>query len=146
MNIEEVKTIIATVGSGSQRMSTSTSSHLGNISVDLVDLAERDRSTAEVMEEIRQSINIPDVDLSVEEQQGISGGGAPVNVKLLGDDLDILKRETAKATAAIEDIEGLREIDNSLSEGQPEYQIKVCLLYTSPSPRDRQKSRMPSSA
>ena len=25
-------------------------------------------------------------------------------------------------------------------------QIKTCLLYTSPSPRDRQKSRMPSSA
>ena len=24
--------------------------------------------------------------------------------------------------------------------------IKLCLLYTSPSPRDRQKSRMPSSA
>ncbi|TDX37686.1 HAE1 family hydrophobic/amphiphilic exporter-1 [Halanaerobium congolense] len=125
MNIEEVKTIISTVGSGSQRMSTSTSSHLGIINVDLVDLAERDRSTAEVMEEIRQSINLPDVDLSVEEQQGFSGGGAPVNVKLFGDDLDVLEQETAKATAAIEDIEGLREIDNSLSEGQPEYQIKV---------------------
>ena len=25
-------------------------------------------------------------------------------------------------------------------------QYKICLLYTSPSPRDRQKSRMPSSA
>ena len=25
-------------------------------------------------------------------------------------------------------------------------QVKFCLLYTSPSPRDRQKSRMPSSA
>ena len=25
-------------------------------------------------------------------------------------------------------------------------QVKICLLYTSPSPRDRQKSRMPSSA
>ena len=25
-------------------------------------------------------------------------------------------------------------------------ELKVCLLYTSPSPRDRQKSRMPSSA
>ncbi|PUU89218.1 MAG: hydrophobic/amphiphilic exporter-1 (mainly G- bacteria), HAE1 family [Halanaerobium sp.] len=69
MNIEEVKTIIATVGSGGQMMSTSTSSHLGTISVQLVDLAERDRSTAEVMEEIRQRINIPDVDLSVEEQR-----------------------------------------------------------------------------
>ncbi|PXV68660.1 efflux RND transporter permease subunit [Halanaerobium congolense] len=124
-NIEEVETVIATVGSGGQMMSTSTSSHLGTISVQLVDLAERDRSTAEVMEEIRQSINLPDVDLSVEEQQGFSGGGAPVNVKLFGDDLDVLEQETAKATAAIEDIEGLREIDNSLSEGQPEYQIKV---------------------
>ena len=27
-----------------------------------------------------------------------------------------------------------------------DYKNKVCLLYTSPSPRDRQKSRMPSSA
>ena len=26
------------------------------------------------------------------------------------------------------------------------YKGKICLLYTSPSPRDRQKSRMPSSA
>ena len=25
-------------------------------------------------------------------------------------------------------------------------EVKICLLYTSPSPRDRQKSRMPSSA
>ena len=25
-------------------------------------------------------------------------------------------------------------------------QMEICLLYTSPSPRDRQKSRMPSSA
>ena len=28
----------------------------------------------------------------------------------------------------------------------PESQANICLLYTSPSPRDRQKSRMPSSA
>ena len=27
-----------------------------------------------------------------------------------------------------------------------QYETKTCLLYTSPSPRDRQKSRMPSSA
>ncbi|TDO95285.1 HAE1 family hydrophobic/amphiphilic exporter-1 [Halanaerobium saccharolyticum] len=125
MNIEEVKTVISTVGAGGQMMSTSTSSHMGNISVDLVDLAKRDRSTAQVMEAIRQKIRIPDIDLTIQEQQGMGGGGAPVNVKLLGDDLDVLKRETAKAVAAIEDIEGLREIEDSFSEGQPEYQIKV---------------------
>ena len=33
-----------------------------------------------------------------------------------------------------------------LSPSQGEVPINGCLLYTSPSPRDRQKSRMPSSA
>ena len=31
-------------------------------------------------------------------------------------------------------------------EGKTVHHVYVCLLYTSPSPRDRQKSRMPSSA
>ena len=31
-------------------------------------------------------------------------------------------------------------------DGDDEYDVKTCLLYTSPSPRDRQKCRMPSSA
>ena len=30
--------------------------------------------------------------------------------------------------------------------GNPKGYYEICLLYTSPSPRDRQKSRMPSSA
>ena len=34
------------------------------------------------------------------------------------------------------------KIDEALARTDPE----TCLLYTSPSPRDRQKSRMPSSA
>ena len=34
-------------------------------------------------------------------------------------------------------------VNSDASQGTPMY---VCLLYTSPSPRDRQKSRMPSSA
>ena len=33
-----------------------------------------------------------------------------------------------------------------LDEGNEVHLLKHCLLYTSPSPRDRQKSRMPSSA
>lgn len=125
MNIDEVETVIATVGSGG-RMSADTSSHIGNINVQLVDFAERNRSTNEIMESVRQQVKIPDVDFSVEEQSGVGGGGgAPVNVKLRGDDLEILEEQTTKAVAAIEDIEGLREIEDSFSEGQPEYQIKV---------------------
>ena len=37
----------------------------------------------------------------------------------------------------------IQRFENSIASNS---NIKTCLLYTSPSPRDRQKSRMPSSA
>ena len=53
-----------------------------------------------------------------------------------------LKKNTAQANQDVGGADasnlGQRESDNGLGE--------ACLLYTSPSPRDRQKSRMPSSA
>ena len=39
-----------------------------------------------------------------------------------------------------------KEIKNTESNNNVDTSIDTCLLYTSPSPRDRQKSRMPSSA
>ena len=51
--------------------------------------------------------------------------------------------------------EGLTEADlvrwlvaegDEVAVDQPIAEVETCLLYTSPSPRDRQKSRMPSSA
>ena len=41
---------------------------------------------------------------------------------------------------------GLLTGDISINRGAPILVMTTCLLYTSPSPRDRQKSRMPSSA
>ena len=40
----------------------------------------------------------------------------------------------------------LKELPTAMSDGGGGEMISFCLLYTSPSPRDRQKSRMPSSA
>ena len=40
----------------------------------------------------------------------------------------------------------MAEIINELNQDQGTYLIKLCLLYTSPSPRDATLSRMPSSA
>ena len=49
----------------------------------------------------------------------------------------------AKALAHIEEVEALGGMAAAIEAGIPKLR---CLLYTSPSPRDRQKSRMPSSA
>ena len=42
--------------------------------------------------------------------------------------------------------EAVTEAEKALYPVVVKAQVQVCLLYTSPSPRDRQKSRMPSSA
>ena len=42
-------------------------------------------------------------------------------------------------------VEG-QDVVNSIAQGDMINHIKICLLYTSPSPRDRTRSRMPSSA
>ena len=57
------------------------------------------------------------------------------------------KEKIAILFKEIMDVMGLDLTDDSL-KGTPKRVAKmyICLLYTSPSPRDRQKSRMPSSA
>ena len=42
--------------------------------------------------------------------------------------------------------QGEEEVRNEALRKDIEIRMRICLLYTSPSPRDRQKSRMPSSA
>ena len=46
----------------------------------------------------------------------------------------------------IEADKDLKEFKEELDKGPKDKEVKSCLLYTSPSPRDRQRSRMPSSA
>ena len=44
------------------------------------------------------------------------------------------------------DMEKLSKALTALSEEDPTFRVSTCLLYTSPSPRDKRQSRMPSSA
>ena len=64
-------------------------------------------------------------------------------VKKMGSDL--AKAISNKTLTEIDVLSG-RYIKKQI-DGLPEFrEVSPCLLYTSPSPRDRQKSRMPSSA
>ena len=56
----------------------------------------------------------------------------------------MLKIENLKAS--IGEVEILKGVDLEIKPGELHAVMGPCLLYTSPSPRDRQKSRMPSSA
>jgi outer membrane protein TolC len=65
-----------------------------------------------------------------------------LQVKKAWHDLDSAQQQVAVNRRALESAdENLRVSQNRYQQG-----VGTCLLYTSPSPRDRQKSRMPSSA
>ena len=75
-----------------------------------------------------------------------------VDLSAIRNDITQLKEEAFQGLTATSDlerqkilklvIEKLKTLQTRLASNS----ASVCLLYTSPSPRDRQKSRMPSSA
>ena len=76
--------------------------------------------------------NIPGTTVSADVQSPLGGGGgfgggglASINLQLAGPDLDTLNQVSDEVLATLS---------------------TICLLYTSPSPRDGLLSRMPSSA
>ena len=76
-------------------------------------------------------------------KQATEGKNAPVwqySISVDSDGFTTLRREDISGAVPVVDAFFTKHAD------EPQEMLDICLLYTSPSPRDRQKSRMPSSA
>jgi HAE1 family hydrophobic/amphiphilic exporter-1 len=58
-------------------------------------------------------------------QEMMGGAQAPVEIKIFGKEIPTLKEIADDVVESIRDVEGLRDVTHTLSEGQPEYQISV---------------------
>ncbi|MFW5980695.1 MAG: efflux RND transporter permease subunit [Halanaerobiaceae bacterium] len=130
-DLPEVDYILNNIGSSDQMIGMGggeSGSEVANLLVKLKPVSRRERTTEEVMEEIRNRVKIPDVDLTVSSQDMIGGGlggGKPVIIRVKGDNLDELARLSADIKEYMSDIEGIREIEDSFAEGSPELQIRI---------------------
>ena len=79
-----------------------------------------------------------DFSLSTINEDDVTNNGNSVTEILNSGNADLITDGNANA------IEGIAVIAADNSNG--EFQFRTCLLYTSPSPRDKRQSRMPSSA
>ena len=66
-----------------------------------------------------------------------------MEINVLSETIPTHEYESKVLTKAFEEITGIKVNHQLLGEGEV---VQACLLYTSPSPRDRTRSRMPSSA
>ncbi len=125
-NIPEVDIIYSSIGVGGQ-MNTQMSPEAGSILVRLVELSARERSTSEVMEELRNKINIPGTQVNITTNSGFfgPGGGKPIAIKVKGDNLDTLERLAAEIGNEMKQVKGVREVEDSFAEGRPEFLIEV---------------------
>ncbi len=128
--ISEIDEIYLTVGgSGMRAMMMGSSADTASITVNLVDLKERKRSTNEIVEEVRQIIkDIPGPTISVSASSssgGMSGGGSDISLEVYGDDLEILETVANDFKDIIESVQGTREVTTSLDESTPEAVVVI---------------------
>lgn len=125
--IPEVNSVLASIGSSDNIMGGS-SSDSGSLFVQLKSLKDRERSTKEIMEELRRKIKIPGADISFALADLMGGGmmgGNPVSIKISGEDLEVLEETALNVRKELSQINGVREIKDSISEGRPEFQVSI---------------------
>jgi HAE1 family hydrophobic/amphiphilic exporter-1 len=99
-------------------------SNTGFIVVSLVDESERDKNINEIMDDLRNMANIPGLKMKFQETMGaILGMGSPIQIKIFGNDLDVLAGLSDKVFATIKDIPGLVDLNATTLSGKPELQI-----------------------
>lgn len=110
-------------GSGNSYIGTSAKSNEGYIVGTIA--AERNRSLAQVMDDVRARITLPGARVSVAASGMIDPGGSPIEVRISGSDLNVLEDLANQVLAEVARVPGTRELNSSVSEGLPEVQIKV---------------------
>ncbi|MFZ5351676.1 MAG: efflux RND transporter permease subunit [Bacillota bacterium] len=130
-DLPETEKMFVSVGSIGRSMSvrTTESSNRASISVTLVPLEKRNRSTAVIVDEVRKVTDtIPGAEIKVNEVSstfggGMGMGGAPISVKISGQDLEQLQDIAEEVQKIVGDTEGTRQVETSVSQGRPEARI-----------------------
>jgi len=131
----EIKMISAQVGSQSEQDAadaastfSNTGTHEAILWIGLVKRDQRKESDLQILERIRRQLpKLKDVRFeSIDMSQMLLGGAAaPVEIKLFGKDLDVLKDQADQMVRLITDVEGIRDATHTLAAGKPEAQIHI---------------------
>jgi HAE1 family hydrophobic/amphiphilic exporter-1 len=128
MGIPEMQSLYVS-GGVTQGINFSSGSEVGTAMAALRPKAERDRSTNEIIEEVRQHLSLlPDAKVKVTAQDSLTrgmGSGAPLSIEIKGDDLNRLKEIAEEIAYEVSKVEGTREVESSITEGKPEIQVEV---------------------
>ena len=109
-----------------------TTQNTGDIAARLVPRSRRSRNIFAVMDEVRGSVNAAVPRLHIEFVQILSdvindlaGAAKPVEIKLFGDQLDTLEAYARRVAPELEQVRGLEDLYDGVSEPSPELKMRV---------------------
>jgi HAE1 family hydrophobic/amphiphilic exporter-1 len=98
---------------------------LAQVSVTVVDRAEREESLDDILNALRPRLAvIPTVKIRLDKEAG-GPGEAPINVEIVGDDLNDMDLIAEDVTGLVRSVPGTAGVKKSLESGQPEVQIII---------------------
>ncbi|MED4780928.1 efflux RND transporter permease subunit [Brevibacillus choshinensis] len=120
------KDIVATsIGSNGSPLASTLSSNQATITLMLVDVTERQRSSDDVVMDLTEKLkSIAGPEIKVSAAQGMSTG-SPVELTVRGDDLDVLKDISGIIKGEVENVPGTNNVTTSLEESRQEFEVKV---------------------
>jgi len=129
-DIPEIDTVFASIGGGNSFISSGNQSNVASLDLALVSLAERERSSKYVADDIRKRLSdIAGADIQVQAVSNQTGGpgmgSTPVSIRIQGDELDVLKGISQDFIDILNSVQGTREVSSSFDEGLPEIQVKI---------------------
>jgi len=124
--IEDIVTNVGSSGGGLDIMASAGGPHLANISLIFYDFAVRERPSMEIIAGIRQAIaDIPGAEIKVERQRDGPPTGAPITVRLIGEDFSTLERLSDQARRTIADVPNIVNLRSDLEATRPELAFTV---------------------
>jgi HAE1 family hydrophobic/amphiphilic exporter-1 len=128
-----LKTMHRTVGSSessnpADAMPQGAGSHIGNVTLELVDTSERTISSNELLAEWRQAAgDFPGADNVIFDSPNMGPGGVPIEFKVLSRNNDLKELEAAveECKARIAEYPGVYDIADDSAPGKVEFRIQI---------------------
>ncbi len=112
---DDIKTFTTTVGSSSSfgfGNSSSSNEHVASINITFVELKDRDQKSYEINDAMRDDlISIQSGKIMVQEISSGPPTGAPIEVRITGDDLNILDQLSTRLVGILERTQGVIDIE-----------------------------------
>ncbi|MEG6522975.1 efflux RND transporter permease subunit [Desulfotomaculum sp. 1211_IL3151] len=125
--VKEIERIFTTVGGGQLSFLGSSASDQASLQIKLVPLEKRKISTEQATEKLRQAMqDTPgaDITVAITDNSG-AGSGSAVQIGIRGDDLEVLEQIGDLLVETVKDVEGTRNVTNSMTEATAEMRINV---------------------